>query len=45
MIACGIDYGTTNTSVAIVKDNAKIEVIELDEENNPSTSLPSLVYI
>ncbi len=45
MIACGIDYGTTNTSVAIVKDNAQIEVIELDEENNPSTSLPSLVYI
>ncbi|MGC8737735.1 MAG: Hsp70 family protein [Candidatus Hydrogenedens sp.] len=45
MIACGIDYGTTNTSVAIAKENGQIQVIELDEENVPSTSLPSLVYI
>ncbi len=45
MIACGIDYGTTNTSVAIAKENGKTQVIELDDANTPSTSLPSLVYI
>lgn len=45
MIACGIDYGTTNTSVAIAKKNGQVQVIELDEANAPSTSLPSLIYI
>ncbi len=45
MTSCGIDYGTTNTSVAIVDEKEQIQVLELDEENDPSTSLPSLVYI
>ncbi|HOQ31923.1 MAG TPA: Hsp70 family protein [Candidatus Hydrogenedens sp.] len=45
MIACGIDYGTTNTSVAIAKKDGQIQVIDLDEENVPTTSLPSLIYI
>lgn len=45
MTSCGIDYGTTNTSVAVVDGNEQIQVLELDKENNPSTLLPSLVYI
>ncbi|HOK09138.1 MAG TPA: Hsp70 family protein [Candidatus Hydrogenedens sp.] len=45
IVTCGIDYGTTNTSVAIVDEKGKEHVLDLDEDNDPSTSLPSLVYI
>lgn len=45
MQACGIDYGTTNTSVAVIDDSGIPQVLELDRENDPTTSLPSLVYI
>lgn len=41
---CGLDFGTTNSSVA-VSDGAQTRVLELDEHNDPATSLPSLLYI
>lgn len=41
---CGIDFGTTNSSVAISNGN-EVKVLELDAENDNATSLPSLVYI
>ncbi|MBN4046832.1 Hsp70 family protein [bacterium AH-315-P07] len=43
-IFCGIDFGTTNSSVAI-SDGNNIRVLELDPENTNPTSLPSLLYI
>lgn len=45
MLTCGIDYGTTNTSVAIINNRGNPVVLKLDTENDPPTSLPSLVYI
>ncbi|MCX8064870.1 MAG: Hsp70 family protein [Candidatus Hydrogenedentes bacterium] len=45
MQTCGIDYGTTNTSVAVINSKENPQVLELDHENDPPTSLPSLVYI
>ncbi len=45
MTTCGIDYGTTNTSVAIIDSRGNPKVLGLDPENDPPTSLPSLVYI
>jgi hypothetical chaperone protein len=41
---CGIDFGTTNSSVA-VSDGQRTRVLELDGENDTPTSLPSLLYI
>ncbi len=41
---CGIDFGTTNSSVAI-SDGQNVRVLELDPSNNNPTSLPSLLYI
>lgn len=41
---CGVDFGTSNTSVA-VSDGQKVEVLPLDAENDSPTSLPSLLYI
>ncbi len=41
---CGLDFGTTNSSVA-VSDGAKTWVLPLDEANDAPTSLPSLLYI
>ena len=41
---CGIDFGTTNSSVA-VSDGVSARVLHLDDDNDPGTSLPSLLYI
>lgn len=41
---CGLDFGTTNSSVAI-SDGTVTRVLELDPENDSPTSLPSLLYI
>ena len=43
-IACGIDFGTTNSSVALARDG-QVEVLEIDPVNDNPTSLPSLLYI
>jgi len=41
---CGVDFGTTNSSVA-VSDGVSARVLHLDDGNDPGTSLPSLLYI
>lgn len=41
---CGLDFGTTNSSVAIT-DGKTTTVLELDPVNDTVTSLPSLLYI
>jgi hypothetical chaperone protein len=43
-LACGIDFGTTNSSVAM-SDGTSTRVLELDPFNDNPTSLPSLLYI
>ena len=43
-VFCGIDFGTTNSSVAI-SDGSKMKILSLDESNDLPTSLPSLLYI
>lgn len=44
VLSCGIDFGTTNSSAALV-EGGKIRVLELDPFNDKPTSLPSLLYI
>jgi hypothetical chaperone protein len=41
---CGIDFGTTNSSVAL-SDGNSVRVLPLDPANENATSLPSLLYI
>lgn len=41
---CGLDFGTTNSSVA-VSDGQRTWVLELDGLNDPPTCLPSLLYL
>lgn len=41
---CGVDFGTSNTSVAVT-DGAAVRVLPLDPLNDSETSLPSLLYI
>lgn len=41
---CGIDFGTTNSSVAL-SDGNDVRVLPLDSANMNPTSLPSLLYI
>jgi hypothetical chaperone protein len=41
---CGIDFGTTNSSVALAEDGA-VRILPLDPCNDNPTSLPSLLYI
>lgn len=41
---CGIDFGTTNSSLAICTDN-KTEVIPIDRQNPNSLVLKSLIYL
>lgn len=41
---CGVDFGTTNSSVA-VSDGMRIRVLEVDSFNDSAVSLPSLLYI
>lgn len=43
-VHCGLDFGTTNSSVAL-SDADGVHVLELDPLNDTSTSLPSLLYI
>jgi hypothetical chaperone protein len=43
-LSCGLDFGTTNSSVA-VSDGARTWVLELDPANDAPTNLPSLLYI
>ena len=43
-LSCGIDFGTTNSSVAVT-DGTMIRVLDIDPENDSPTSLPSLLYI
>jgi len=41
---CGLDFGTTNSSVAL-SDGRRVEVLPLDPANDNPRSLPSLLYI
>lgn len=41
---CGVDFGTTNSSVALANSSG-VRVLELDQVNDNVTSLPSLLYI
>jgi len=41
---CGIDFGTTNSSVA-VSNGDRVRVLDLDPTNDLPASLPSLLYI
>ncbi len=43
-LSCGIDFGTTNSSVA-VSDGTATRVLDIDPENDSPSSLPSLLYI
>ena len=43
-LACGVDFGTSNSSVA-VSDGYQTQVLELDSVNDSPRSLPSLLYI
>lgn len=40
----GVDFGTTNTSVAVAGEHA-LRVLEIDPHNDAPTSLPSLLYM
>ncbi len=42
--ACGLDFGTTNSSIALA-NGAKVHVLEWDRLNDTPASLPSLLYI
>jgi hypothetical chaperone protein len=41
---CGVDFGTSNSSVAIAADS-DVRVLPIDPDNDSPTSLPSLLYI
>lgn len=41
---CGVDFGTSNSSVALADDEG-VRVLALDDVNFSPTSLPSLLYI
>ncbi len=43
-VSCGIDFGTTNSSVALASRDG-VEVLVVDEENDTPTLLPSLLYM
>ncbi len=43
-VYCGVDFGTTNTSVALSDGNSG-RALALDPHNDTPTSLPSLLYI
>ncbi len=44
VLRCGLDFGTTNSSVAVLREG-KVHVLPLDPENDKPTSLPSLLYL
>jgi hypothetical chaperone protein len=41
---CGVDFGTSNSSVALF-DGEKVRVLDLDEHNDSPASLPSILYM
>ena len=41
---CGLDFGTTNSSIAL-SDGNKVSVLDVDRHNDIPASLPSLLYI
>ncbi|HIJ66305.1 MAG TPA: Hsp70 family protein [Candidatus Hydrogenedentes bacterium] len=41
---CGVDFGTTNSSVA-VSNGERVRILEIDPANDNPTLLPSLLYI
>lgn len=43
-LACGVDFGTTNSSVAVADEHG-VRVLEVDPVNDNPTSLPSLLYV
>ena len=43
-LSCGVDFGTTNSSVAL-SDGTTTRVLDIDPENDSPSSLPSLLYI
>ena len=43
-VSCGIDFGTSNSSVAMA-NGRQVHILELDPANDSPTSLPSLLYI
>lgn len=43
-VYCGLDFGTTNSSVA-VSDGTRVQLLELDPLNDNPTLLPSLLYV
>ncbi len=43
-LTCGVDFGTTNSSVAVA-DGQSVRVLDLDSANDVPKSLPSLLYI
>ncbi|MBI4557602.1 MAG: hypothetical protein HY706_08465, partial [Candidatus Hydrogenedentes bacterium] len=43
-VYCGVDFGTTNSSVAF-GNGASVRVLELDRTNDNPLALPSLLYI
>ncbi len=43
-ISCGIDFGTTNSSAALVDEHG-VRVLDLDPGNDNPKSLPSLLYL
>ena len=44
-LACGIDFGTTNSSVSIAYDDGTVELVTIDPGATMPYSLPSIVYI
>lgn len=44
-VACGIDFGTTNSSVSIAYDNGDVELVTIDPSSTMPYSLPSIAYI
>lgn len=43
-VACGVDFGTSNSSIAIARGD-EIRVLDVDHLNDSPKSLPSLLYI
>lgn len=44
-VACGIDFGTTNSSVSIAYDNGDVELVTIDTSTPMPRSLSSIAYI
>jgi len=44
MSVCGIDFGTTNTSVALVEGDGSVRVVPIDPEADNPQTLRSVIY-